>query len=36
MGRFGTPEEMAEAVLYLATAEFCTGISLSVDGGMTI
>jgi hypothetical protein len=27
---------MAEAVLYLATAEFCTGISLSVDGGMTI
>ncbi len=36
MGRFGTPEEMAEAVLYLATAEFCTGIYLSVDGGMTI
>ena len=36
MGRFGTPEEMAEAVLYLATAEFCTGISLSVDGGMTL
>lgn len=36
MQRFGTPEEMAEAVLYLATAEFCTGISLAVDGGMTI
>lgn len=36
MGRFGTSEEMAEAVLYLATAEFCTGIHLSVDGGMTI
>lgn len=36
IGRFGTPEEIAEAVLYLATAEFCTGISLSVDGGMTI
>jgi NAD(P)-dependent dehydrogenase (short-subunit alcohol dehydrogenase family) len=36
MGRFGTPEEMSEAVLYLATAEFCTGISLAVDGGMSI
>ncbi|MHA1229998.1 MAG: SDR family NAD(P)-dependent oxidoreductase [Candidatus Helarchaeota archaeon] len=34
--RLGTPEEMAEAALYLATAEFCTGIYLSVDGGMTI
>jgi meso-butanediol dehydrogenase/(S,S)-butanediol dehydrogenase/diacetyl reductase len=36
MGRFGTPEEIAEAVLYLAIAEFSTGISISVDGGMTI
>ncbi|MHA1649795.1 MAG: SDR family NAD(P)-dependent oxidoreductase, partial [Candidatus Helarchaeota archaeon] len=36
MRRFGTPEEMAEAALYLATAQFCTGIYLSVDGGMTI
>lgn len=36
MRRFGTPEELAEAALYLATAEFCTGIFLSVDGGMTI
>jgi len=36
MGRFATPEEIAEGVLYLATAEFCTGIHLSVDGGMTI
>ena len=36
MKRLGKPEEMAEAALYLATAEFCTGIYLSVDGGMTI
>ncbi|MFX1298362.1 MAG: SDR family NAD(P)-dependent oxidoreductase [Promethearchaeota archaeon] len=36
MRRFGTSEEMAEAALYLATAEFSTGIYLSVDGGMTI
>ncbi|MFX0205014.1 MAG: SDR family NAD(P)-dependent oxidoreductase [Candidatus Hodarchaeota archaeon] len=36
MGRLGTPEEIAEGVLYLAMADFCTGISLSVDGGMTI
>jgi meso-butanediol dehydrogenase/(S,S)-butanediol dehydrogenase/diacetyl reductase len=36
MKRLGTPEEMAQAALYLATAEFSTGISLSVDGGATI
>ena len=35
MGRFGTPEEIAEGVLYLAGATFCTGIHLSIDGGMT-
>ena len=34
--RFGTPEEIAEGILYLATAEFCTGSCLSVDGGMAI
>jgi len=34
--RFGTPEEIAEGILYLATAEFCTGTVLSVDGGMTM
>lgn len=34
--RFGTSEEMAEAVLYLASdaAKFTTGISLVVDGGV--
>ena len=36
MKRLGTPEELAEAVLFLATNEFTTGINLSVDGGMTI
>jgi meso-butanediol dehydrogenase/(S,S)-butanediol dehydrogenase/diacetyl reductase len=36
MGRLGKPEEIAEGVLFLALNEFCTGISLSIDGGMTI
>ena len=35
MGRLGTPEEVADAVLYLATAEFATGTILTVDGGLT-
>jgi NAD(P)-dependent dehydrogenase (short-subunit alcohol dehydrogenase family) len=35
MGRLGTPEEVAEAVVYLATAEFVTGTILTVDGGLT-
>ena len=36
MKRLGSPEEIAHAVLFLATNEFTTGINLSVDGGMTI
>ena len=36
MGRLGTPGETAEGVLYLAVAKFCTGMNLSVDGGMTM
>jgi meso-butanediol dehydrogenase/(S,S)-butanediol dehydrogenase/diacetyl reductase len=36
MGRLGTPEEIAEGVLFLALNQFCTGISLSIDGGMTM
>ena len=36
MKRFGKPEEIAEAVLFLCTNEFCTGIHLDVDGGMTL
>lgn len=36
MARLGTPGEIAEGVLYLAVAKFCTGMNLSVDGGMTM
>src|SRR3954453_11414529 len=35
MGRLGTAEEIADAVVYLATAEFVTGTILTVDGGLT-
>ncbi len=35
MGRVGTPQEVAEAVLYLMNAEFTTGTTLVVDGGAT-
>jgi len=34
--RLGTPEEIAEGVLFLVLNEFCTGVSLLVDGGMTM
>jgi hypothetical protein len=34
-GRVGSPEDVAEAVLYLAEAGFVTGANLVVDGGMT-
>jgi NAD(P)-dependent dehydrogenase (short-subunit alcohol dehydrogenase family) len=35
MGRMGKPEEVAKAVLYLASddSSFVTGIELFVDGG---
>jgi NAD(P)-dependent dehydrogenase (short-subunit alcohol dehydrogenase family) len=33
LGRIGTPDDVAGAVLYLAGAEFVTGSSLVVDGG---
>jgi 3-oxoacyl-[acyl-carrier protein] reductase len=36
MGRIGQPEEVAAAILFLASedASFITGVSLSVDGGL--
>jgi pteridine reductase len=33
LGRVGTPDDVAEAVLYLAGAAFVTGTTLLVDGG---
>jgi NAD(P)-dependent dehydrogenase (short-subunit alcohol dehydrogenase family) len=37
IGRFGTPEEIASAVLFLASDEagFVCGSAFTVDGGMT-
>ena len=33
LGRIGSPDDVAEAVLYLMGADFVTGTSLVVDGG---
>jgi pteridine reductase len=33
LGRVGTPEDVADAVVFLARAGFVTGASLVVDGG---
>lgn len=35
VGRVGRPDDIADAVIYLATAGFMTGQVLTVDGGMT-
>lgn len=36
MGRTGSTEEVAEAVLYLAEAEWATGSVLTIDGGLSL
>jgi len=36
MERLGTPESVAEAALYLATASYVTGAVLTVDGGASL
>ena len=33
LGRVGSPDDVADAILYLARADFVTGTSLVVDGG---
>ena len=34
LGRYGTPKDVADAVLYLANAKWVTGVILPVDGGV--
>ncbi len=34
LGRYGTPRDIADAVRYLADAEWVTGVILAVDGGV--
>ncbi|RKP09908.1 hypothetical protein THASP1DRAFT_28306 [Thamnocephalis sphaerospora] len=36
LGRFGEPEEVADAALYLARASYVTGQTLVVDGGLVL
>ncbi len=36
LGRSGTPDEIAEAVEYLALAEWATGAVLTIDGGLAL
>jgi pteridine reductase len=36
LGRLGSPEDIAEAVVFLARAPFVTGQELQVDGGRTV
>jgi len=35
LGRMGTPDEVADAVMFLVTNSFATGSALVLDGGMT-
>lgn len=34
LGRYGTPKDIADAVIYLANASWVTGVILPVDGGV--
>jgi NAD(P)-dependent dehydrogenase (short-subunit alcohol dehydrogenase family) len=36
IGRLGKPEDVAQAVLYLLDADWATGTTLIVDGGLTL
>jgi NAD(P)-dependent dehydrogenase (short-subunit alcohol dehydrogenase family) len=38
MGRMGTPDDVAEAVVFLTSerAKYITGIAIPVDGGMQL
>lgn len=36
LGRAATPEDIADAVVFLARAQFATGQVLAVDGGLTL
>lgn len=36
LGRIGTTEEIAEAIAYLATAQWTTGAVMTVDGGLSL
>ena len=36
LGRTGSPEDIAGAVVYLVGAEFVTGSTLFVDGGLSL
>jgi pteridine reductase len=35
-GHGGTPEDIAQAVMFLASADYITGQNLIVDGGRTL
>lgn len=38
MGRYGTPEEMAKPIAFLASddASYITGVTLIADGGISV
>ncbi|HSX21184.1 MAG TPA: SDR family NAD(P)-dependent oxidoreductase [Gaiellaceae bacterium] len=36
LGRIATPEDIADAIVFLARAQFATGQVLAVDGGLTL